>query len=217
MIQVNLLPHELRPVKRTPLPYIISVLVLLIALGVVASIYLQQVARTSALRGQVAETQRDFDELKDIVDEAERLTELKQQLAVKIQTINEIVNDRIIWSEQLWRLSKLAPENFWYSEFEQDTKQVTVTVTEPDPNDPTKMVTRPDNRTVPMLRVSGYVIEGQEGSKDVSPFLSAVEEDPEFAAMFELDKQQFGDTDFNGYPVRSFTIEFLIDRGGAAK
>ncbi|MCL4691593.1 MAG: hypothetical protein KJ060_03680, partial [Candidatus Hydrogenedentes bacterium] len=125
MIRINLLPHHLRPIKRTPLPYIACAgLFVILLLGIFSSFVTTQatvMAETKELRRLETELQN----LQNVVNESNRLEQLKLQLAGKINTIDEIVKDRIIWSRQLWLLAQLTPPNFWYSEIEVTTKNYT--------------------------------------------------------------------------------------------
>lgn len=215
MIQINLLPHDLRPVKRTPLPYILSVLLLLLAVAVIATVHLGVVAEVGAQQAQLDENRRRLDALQPIVDEANELTLKKQQLAARIETINEIVSDRIIWSRQLWNLARLAPENVWFSSFLTDTRRVQREVRER--NAQGQMETRRINVQEAVFRVSGYVIDGPDGSRTVSPLISAIEADDEFSSVFTHSSTEFGDTVFEGYPVRQFALDFTIGSGAEAR
>ena len=212
MIQINLLPDDLRPIKRTPLPYVISLLVLLIAIGVIAVIQLGTMAQVSSIRAERDSNQRRLEQLQPIVDEANELTVKKQQLAARIETINEIVSDRIIWSRQLYNVSRLAPDNFWFNAFTSETKRVQQMVRSVAPDG--RVTERRETVLKPVFRVSGYVVDAPDGSRTVSPLVSAVEADSEFSSIFLLDSTEFGDTAFDGYPVRQFAIDFTIGPAG---
>lgn len=222
MIRINLLPHDLRPIKRSALPYVLcAALFVLVVLGIGVSFVSTQAAIASA-RGSLDQHQKELDGLKVIVDDSNALEELKLQLADKLKTIDEIAKERIIWSRQLWNLARLTPDNVWYSEIEVTTKayQVPEPVLDPQTGKPkinpqtklpeTKMKTV--NR--PILRVSGYVVEASDGSQDVSPLTDALTTDPEFTSLFQLDSPSFQNTEFEDFPVKKFTLEFLIASGG---
>ncbi|MBX7257483.1 MAG: hypothetical protein K1Y02_14055 [Candidatus Hydrogenedentes bacterium] len=222
MIQINLLPHHLRPIKRSALPYVLcAALFVLVVLGIGVSFVSTQAAIAS-IKGDLAEHKAEMEKLQPIVDESNELETLKIQLADKLMTIDEIAKERIIWSRQLWNLARLTPDNVWYSEVEVTTKayQVPEPVLDPQTGKPkinpqtklpeTKMKTV--NR--PILRVSGYVVEAADGSQDVSPLTDALTTDPEFTSLFQLDSPSFQNTEFEDFPVKKFTLEFLIATGG---
>ncbi len=216
MIRVNLLPYHLRPIKRTPVPYILSVAVLLLAVGAMAAVFL-------GIQGQVAVKQAELDgilnklsDLQAVVDEYNDLENKKEQLASKIATIDEIVRDRIIWSRQLWNLSRLAPDNFWYREIRVGTKQFREKV--PTFDKATKKTVMKDiSVSKPILTVSGYVVATEETGVSMSPFARATEQDEEFSSLFQLETSSLKDTEFEEYPVREFSLEYVLTPGGDAE
>ena len=209
MINVNLLPHHLRPIKRTPLPYMVSFIVVVIALAVMATTFLEKYAEIRTARNTLQEHKDRLASLKPIVDEHNQLVEQKQALAKKIETINEIVSDRIIWSRQLWNLARLIPRNFWYDGIGVEMKRFQETVTSYNPDtkeDETKQISVMRQLFV----VGGHIIPGEKGSADLSPFLLTAEKDEEFASLFELETSSFEDAEFEGFPVRTFELEYLV-------
>lgn len=213
MIRINLLPYHLRPIKRTPIPYIISGLVLIIALLVMAAMFISKQSVIGEKRRLHAEYTEELATLDVIVKKANELAIQKEQLAEKIKTIDEIVRDRITWSRQLWNLSRLAPENLWFSDISVETKHIRERRTEIDPKT-NQLKTTDVTIQRSMLKVSGYVIEGPDGSNDVSPFALATEQDPEFSKLFQIETSSLKDMDFEGYSVKSFTLEYRIWSGG---
>lgn len=216
MMMINLLPYHLRPIKRTPVPYILSVLALAAAVAGMVMLFLNMQAQIMIVDRDLQRVTKDLADLQEVVDEYNALARQKGQLADKITTIAEIVRDRIIWSQQLWHLSRLAPDNLWYSGVEVGNKTVRETQYQPDPQTK-EMKPKEVAVTKPTLKVSGYVIETERGRYDVSGFARAAESDPEFADIFQLDTSSLKDTEFEGFPVREFTLEFLIVPGGGAQ
>ena len=222
MIRINLLPHHLRPVKRTPLPYIACLVLFVVALLGMASSFIATSARIEGEQQQLSSLETELLQLDNIVKESNDLERTKLELADKIRTIDEIVKDRIIWSRQLWLLSKLTPPNFWYSEILVTTKSYPVQEQDIDPTtkkpriDPTtkKIKTKTVQVNRPILRVSGYVIDSPDGRQDVSPLTDALTTDAEFSSMFQLEQPSFSTAEFEGFPVKKFTLEFLITAGG---
>lgn len=209
MIRVNLLPQHLLPVKHSLMPFLLAGLVAAIALAAMSTLFVTTQAQIIANNATLRQHQADLAELADVIEESERLESLKAQLASRISTIEEITNDRIIWSRQLWNLSRLAPPNFWYSDISVENK--TVRERQQVINKTTKEL---EWKTVPVvkqiLRVEGYVTEGEDGTTDVNPLVRSTESDEEFAAMFQLEPISFQDTTFEETPVKSFKFEYLI-------
>lgn len=216
MIQVNLLPQELRPVKRTPIPYIVSVLLLLATIAGILYVYQNTGAQIATHKAQAAAYETEYKKLEQVVEEHAAMVSLKRTLSLKIATIDEIVSGRIIWSKQLFNLSKVLPDNVWISEIEVDTARRSQTVMRLDPNTK-KMVPKEEIINRKVLLVSGYVIAGEE-SDDIKPLVEAVETNEEFTSMFQLVPFRFEDTDFDGFQVKKFELEFdvLGDAGDAS-
>lgn len=209
MIRINLLPYHLRPVKRTPLPYLVVFAVLGLAVLAMASIYLGTRAQVSAKRAELDKTTQELGKLKEVVDENNALVKQKESLAGKMGTIQEIVADRIIWSRQLFNISRLTPDNFWYDSITEKeipiTRQVKV-FDEKTKKEETKTETI-KNR---VLQIGGYTVEGQDGNRDIYPLTFKMEQDPEFSALFQLNQPKFKDTQFEAFSVRNFTLEYNI-------
>ena len=225
MISINLLPHHLRPIKRTPLPYIAVGAIAVLALLYIAFSFISTQAQIMGKQAQLAAHQQELEEKKKIVEESNDLEKLKLQLADKIATIQEIAANRIVWSRELFNLSRLKPENFWYSEIVETSKTYSMQVPDMDPktgkqkiNEATK---KPEVKTIPVtrpiLRVSGYVVASGDGRSDVSPLTDVLSSDPEFVKMFQMEPPSFSDTDFEGFPVKKFTLEFQIRPEGEAE
>ncbi|HOV72458.1 MAG TPA: hypothetical protein P5318_04330 [Candidatus Hydrogenedentes bacterium] len=209
MITINLLPYHLRPIKRTPLPYILSTLVLVLVLVALSVLWLQGQARISAKNAEFEQHKKELAGLQAIVDEFKRLSEQKTRLADKIQIIQDIVADRIIWSRQLFNISRLTPDNFWYSgiaEKQRTIKENRMVFNEQTGKEEMKSVTVPQR----VLELKGYVITGADGSNDIYPLTFNMEQDPEFAGLFQLSLPKLVDTEFKGYRVRNFTLEYLV-------
>lgn len=224
MISINLLPHHLRPIKRTPVPYIAVGILAVLAVAYIAFSFISTQAQIMAKQSQLAAHQKELEEMKAIVEESNQLEKRKLQLADKINTIQEIAANRIVWSRELFNLSRLKPDNFWYSEILESSKSYSVQQPEIDPktgkskiNETTK---KPEMKTVsitkPILRVTGYVVAGADGRSDVSPLTDALSSDPEFVKMFQMEPPSFSDTEFEGFPVKKFTLEFQIAPEGEA-
>ena len=212
MIRVNLLPHHLRPVRRSSIPYLLSGGLFLIALVAMAFMWVKKEREINERERAIAGYQEELDALEPIRRESDELEQLKLALADKIGTIAEITSDRIIWSRQLWSLARLAPPNFWYDGISVETKQYRER--QPTYNAQTK---KTEMKTVtvtkPILKVEGYVTEAEDGTMDVNPLLIATTMDEEFSELFQLEPPSLKDDEFDGYEVKSFTLEYLILAG----
>ncbi len=212
MIQINLLPHHLRPVKRTPLPYLLSIAVLGGAVAWMALTYLGARDEIRAAEAALDERRSELAALQVYVDQANELAAEKQALAHKIGIIEEIVSGRMLWSRVLHDLSRLAPDNFWYSGISVETQQYRERRTERDP-ETGATETRDITLRRPILRVQGYVADSPGSPTGVSPLMQAAESDPDFSSRFQLEPPSLRPAEFEGQNVTSFTLEFLIEGG----
>jgi Tfp pilus assembly protein PilN len=220
MILINLLPEELRPIKRTPLPHILSIAILIAALVGSGLMFFQTFSKTVSLKRDIAKTEQELDSLSAIVDEYNQLGERKLELQDKVSTIEEILLDRKIWSRHLHRLAQLTPENFWYSAIKETSQTFRENVIKRDPKTGQPVMDKKGEPEMeiatvqkPVLEISGYIINDEEGRANLNELLQATTEDPEFNANFELFRPSIEDTEFNGFNVRGFTAEFEILSG----
>jgi len=214
MITVNLLPYELRPIKRTPLPYMLSGATFVLVVGVVAIVFVKNIADIAGATRTLNEHKAELSQLQPVVEDYNAIVKKKLQLAEQVQTINEIASDRIIWSRQLFNLNRLVPDNMWYDEIDVGVRPFTEThLVFNERTKKNEMVTERVDRQV--LALSGYVVPGEDGQASVSPFTLATENDPEFSELFQLELSTFKDTLFEEVGVREFKLEYVIRRGGS--
>ena len=215
MIRVNLLPDHLRPVKRSPIPYIVVFFVFLIVLALMFSIFTKKHAQVARAQERLDQHNSELAGLQPVLQESEELRRTQGLLADKIAAIKEITSDRIIWSEHLYSLSRLAPDNFWYKRIAIESKPYREQRLQLNPQ--TKKM-EPKMETVyrPTLTVEGYVAEDETGTKDVNVLMRATEEDEAFSSVFELQPSSFKDTEFEGFPVKSFTLQYIMHPRGPA-
>lgn len=230
MININLLPDHLRPIKRTPLPYLISVLIFGVSMLAVAGSFLAIQASILGERTALSKSEEVLSDpgLQEIVRESNRLETLKGTLDLRRSIIEEIVSDQIVWSKRLWQLSELTPDNVWYSKIEEAVGKFTEDVREPDPSTgQMRTVSKTVDR--PILRVEGYVVPGADGNSSVTPLTDNLTatidltlpedqwalDDPSihadsFGNHFVLDSPTFEDKDFEGFAAKKFELEFII-------
>jgi len=197
---------------------------MLVAIGFMVSLALAQRTELSATRNTLASEEKALADLQEVVNEANELANQKLALGSKIATIQEILSDRIVWSEQLDRLTKMAPENLWFREIEVVMESFSDEVVEIDPKtnepviDPRTGQVRKKRQRVrkPVLQVSGYVMNDEQGQSVVHPFVERTDDDPQFNEQFTLLPSRLEDTEFNGIPVRGFTLTYLINTRGSS-
>lgn len=222
MIRINLLPHHLRPIKRTPLPYIGLALAGVLAAVYIALSFMSSQVQIMNMKSELAGHEQELEKMRAIIEESNELEQTKVALAEKIATIQEIASNRIVWSRQLFNLSRLKPDNFWYSEVLESTRTypmqepvIDAKTGKPKVNEQTKKIEmKTVNITRPILRVSGYVVSSPDGRSDVSPLTDALTTDSEFTSMFVMEPPSFSDDEFEGFPVKKFSLEFQISPEG---
>lgn len=213
MIDVNLLPHHLRPIKRTPLPYFLSAIAFLLVLAGVGYTFMSVQHEVKSTQDKLDGLNQQLAKLRPIIEESERLQNQKRMVADKVATINEIVADRIIWSEQLYNLARLAPQNLWYDGFKVETRQFKSTRQVPDPKNKGQFKTESVMVPRQVLVVSGYVVQTPSVGDLVGSFALAAQQDEAFSSLFSIVKQSITDTEFEKQPVRKFALEFRIGAG----
>ncbi len=209
MILINVLPENLRPVKRTPLPHIISLAVLFLAIAGVLGYYLQLEAAVAAEQAKQASIEAQYNEKREVVADFNRLTDQKLALQARIETIEDISAGRIIWSRALHRLTELMPENIWITRVRvvNRTRTRVVQVTNPETGEVTSERQRV---TLPFLEISGNAVRDEQGDFNTAPFSNATAEDPEFSNRFRFDRPSIEPATFEGFEVRSFVFEYEI-------
>ena len=90
MITINLLPLHLRPVKRTPLPHILSSGVLLLVLLLIASVYFSNMRSIANVQANLVKHQQELVALQPVVDEYNSLSEQKIAVSKQVETIHEM-------------------------------------------------------------------------------------------------------------------------------
>ena len=127
----------------------------------------------------------------------------------------------VLRAADLQRLAELTPDNYWYDTIEVTTK--TMTERAPKLNKDTGEIMLDANGAPqfenirvqrPVFEVSGYVIKDDQGVDTVYQLTQNTTTDEEFIAHFQLDRPSLEDTEFAGYQVRGFTLEYIILQGG---
>ncbi len=235
MIRINLLPEQYRPLKKSILPYFLSLIVLILGLVTIIFFYMSQYQEMLQVEAQKNNLQKEYDAptnlkneegefitLSGVVNEYRKLDKKKQELEKRVDVIQEILSDRIIWSENLFLLANLTPENVWYDRIRVTWQTFREKVIKLDQKtgkpvlDPKTKEPQFEQKSVkkPILEITGYVISGEQGERQISPLIENTT-DPEkassFVKQFTLLRPKIEDTEFNGFSVRKFTLEYLIE------
>lgn len=221
MILVNLLPHELRPVKRTPIPYIVVAGLIIAIVFFLGSTWLGLFTELNRVKGEISAKEAELTSLQHIVDEYNALSDSKIALQDKVQVIEEILQGRKIWSEHLQRLTALTPDNYWYDTIKETTKTIPTQVIKKDEKTG-KPLLDANGREIyetkrvktRMLEISGYTIRNEEGNFNVFELSELTSSDEGFNSHFVLESPTIEDTEFDGFEVRRFTLEYIIQQGG---
>jgi hypothetical protein len=216
MITINLLPHHLRPIKRTPLPYVLSILVVVAVVGAMGWLFVSTQAEIMSNQSNLDNVTGKLAKLQPVIDRYNKLQKDKQILTKKRATIAEIVQGRIIWSRELYNLARIAPANLWYKSMKVETKVAKENRTGKDPKTG-EIKTEIVMVKHPVMSVSGFVVATPTLAANVSAFAQAAEQDAEFSKLFLQENMSVEDTDFEGSPVKKFNLDFRIVPGGAAK
>lgn len=235
MIRINLLPEQHRPVKKSILPYFLSLVVFVLGLVIIIFFYISLHQKIFQFEVQKSNLQKEYDSptnikneegefitLSGIVNEYRKLDKKKQELEKRVAVIQEILSDRIIWSENLFLLASLTPDNVWYDRIRVTWQTFREKVIKLDQRtgkpviDPKTKEPQFEQESIkkPILEITGYVISGEQGERQISPLIENTT-DPEkasyFVKQFTLLRPKIEDTEFNGFSVRKFTLEYLIE------
>jgi len=213
MLDINLLPEELRPRPRSPLPYLMTAV---LALAVVLYCLISCVGKwrtISSFNERIAELDIRIEEVKDSAEAVKELERETREVNAKQIAIDSIMSDRILWSKVLHMLAGLVPDDVWLSDLRETVDTTKITVDNPDPQASQPKITK--TITVRKLKVAGYAMSPREesGVHLVGRFVSAMEDEnnpdfsPEFAAIFrDPEPQSIDDEDFEGTAVKKFEI-----------
>lgn len=229
MIIINLLPEHLRPVKHSILPYLAAVIFFALALAGMGMLFMTGQGRIAMASRELAQKEQELAGLSDTVEKYNALTQQKLDFEEKVQVIKDILSTRIVWSEQLYNLTKVTPDNIWYKRIRvvwQNFREMQVKV---DPKtgeallDPRTQQPQTETKTIPrpVLEISGYVVTDEQGSSRISPLTERTTQKTDkwstaFAEQFEFVRPTMEVTEFGGFEVRGFTLEYLIRRKGGS-
>jgi len=222
MIDINLLPEELRPRPRNPLPYLTTI-ALAAAVVLYCLISFAGNWRTiSVFHNDIARLDEQIDAVRESAEAVKKLEIENRSLSNKQVAISTIMSDRIVWSKVLNNLAQLVPDDVWLSDLKEDVKSISVQVDNPDPEAAQKTITK--NVIIRKLEISGYALSPreEEGVNHVGRFVRVMEDEndpnyiPEFAALFRNPTpQSVNDESFQNTAVKKFEIWCDIVQKGA--
>lgn len=114
MIKINLLPVR-AAAKVEVLRKHLSTAVLLLILFAIALSYAHylKTSRLEELNTQIAETQKEIDALKKVIDEVNKFKKDKETLSQQLSVIAKLNDSRVAPVYMLDEISKVVPENLW--------------------------------------------------------------------------------------------------------
>ena len=219
MINVNLLPPELRPLRRSGLPYIIVAVAGAVVVIALLSIFMANKLTVANKDAELEGLKADLQRVRESAKQVKELEAKKASVEAKDKAIKDINSDRIVWSKQLSYLARLMPDQVWLKDIEVETKTRTETVPVPDAPEgqpQTKQVAVPYQS----LKLTGYALSYKEemGVNLVGVFVKAIENDTDFTTYFKSPEPQLlKDEEFGGMNVKEFEVNCEIVTGRGKK
>jgi len=119
MIEINLLPKEMRKARGLRVPKSVAIgaaagagLVLLLV-----AVTAYQGYRLHQIDGQITEVRRQADRMKDDIMLVDRLVDVKTKVLARLAAIEQLDRDREQWVRILENLSQCMPEFLWLTSF----------------------------------------------------------------------------------------------------
>jgi len=218
MIDINLLPEELRPRPRSPLPYLATLaLVVVVVLYCVISSFVE-LHKISGFKQRVDELDEQIEVVRASAEAVKELESKERRLNAKRLAIGTIMADRIVWSKVLYMLARIVPEDVWLTGIVEKVKTERVTIDNPDPGAGPKKIQKTVTRRI--LEITGYALSPREeqGVHLVGRFVRAMEDDQDFSERFRgPEPQSVNDAEFEDVPVKDFQIWCRIAKGGSSE
>lgn len=214
MININLIPPERRPITRSPLPYLGVAVLLVLGVFVCLASLLAGMNKVSAREETLEQVEGELEELADAVERVDNLRRDKANLSLKRKAVGRIMQDRILWAEQIYTLATLVPDNVWVSEIEEETRTKKIDIPNPQKGEKGQPPTIRRQVTIRTLKISGYAFSRTEKGVDlVGVFVRNLESSPKFTEMFtDPEPQLVSDEEFaEGVKVKQFEITCTIE------
>lgn len=212
MINVNLLPPELRPLRRSPLPYIVVAIVGAAVILALLSMYTANQIQVANKHRQLEDLKAELQRVREAAEQVKELEAKEASIAIKDRAIKDITSDRIIWAEQLHYLARLMPGQVWLKDIEVETKSRTIMVDVPDAKEG-EPKTKPKVIPYQSLKLTGYALSHAEeiGVNLVGVFVRAIEDDAQFSSIFASPEPRLvKDEEFGDVHVKEFEVNCEI-------
>jgi Tfp pilus assembly protein PilN len=126
MIEINLLPLELREKKRIALGPIFKARIILAVLGSLILLHLFLHTLTVISAGKLDNLKRQW---QDLSPRLAQINQLKKEFAkfdAKIPLIEQLISHRVLWSKKLNRISDLIIDGIWLNEITLEQKKAEI-------------------------------------------------------------------------------------------
>ncbi|MBU0571948.1 MAG: PilN domain-containing protein [Candidatus Omnitrophica bacterium] len=195
MIELNLLPKELRKKKQLAMPDIpvlpiaISVLVLMVVMHAVVLL------SVTVKRNSLKQFNKEWKELRPGCRAAEELNSKITGLERRLKVTRDIANPALDWVELLGGLNMATIPNVWLSEFKPVFSQSK------------GRDKRQTKNTLTGLELSGYALGRGEATSTVGEFIDSLKKNNEFSKYFsEIELQGIHNRKFDNEEVMSFKL-----------
>jgi outer membrane murein-binding lipoprotein Lpp len=178
-------------------------------------------ARIERKKTEFADLEAELQRVRQSADKVRELEAKQASIAAKNDAIEQITSDRIVWSEQLYYLAKLLPNDTWLKdiEVEHKTRKKTVPIPDAKEGEPTtKQIVVPYQS----LKLIGYAMSYKDemGVNLVGVLVRAIEDDTSFGVHFRNPEPRLvKDEDFGGVSVKEFEVNceiFAVKNKGPA-
>lgn len=212
MINVNLLPRNLRKVREPGYWRLLAVAVPLLVFGVVFAMQYLALQTVANLDREIEIRQETLALLQPFVDEQARLQARQRQLNELIAVADAVRKNRIEWTSQIVSLLETLPPRGEGERPDIDFRSLNMRAVVPPSSNPDRYEGAP---IVAEMSIGGSV----DDLKVMAQFLRNLEESPSFGVVFQNASRQavLGDdgSDLDADFSYSITVG-AIDRGGVA-
>ena len=177
LIEIDLLPPEMKPKKKFLMPEIGLLPVFLWAVSSLIAIHLILISATAYQKGQLNKLNRRWAELTSSNAKLDELKKEIKEVQARVETIEGLLRRRFIWARKLNQLSDVLSKGVWLDQDHLDIKKQQV----------------PSNQKgVPPKKMLSYslVLHGTAVSREeeetavIGRFMKALKEDKEFFSDF---------------------------------
>ena len=119
MIEINLLPEEMRQAEGTP-PARLAVIIVGVAIACVTSFFITKyyVVEIPKMLGEIKNREVEIADLKKRKDAIDKITAEIEELKTKVQTLDKLIQSRVRFARVLDRLcDAVPPEGAWFRSF----------------------------------------------------------------------------------------------------